>query len=514
MRNLPSLLVTSFYYCFGLIFLWVFLSIVFNNQAYPFKTLQVVLYVLGWLLTTGYVYKAINRAELFLQAHEGKIATLWILALFSVQLYCGYWLAVATGWDTEAVFRGAISLKEQGNLGSYSEYFHIFPHNLGAASALQWVFSICSSLGMSDYHWIATVYNVISLNLGIAFVYLICRELKSIKAAFLSLWLSSCCIPLYFYTPIFYSDTLSLPFIMMAYYAYLQLLRSENLKQQLVRASVFAIVCAAGTLIKFTVIIVAVAVLIDLVIRGRMKQYWPAIIIAAGLFYAALSGFNYYRYNHLLDKNLAEQKQVPYTHWVMMGLNGNGAYNGSDYEYTYTFPTRDARAHANLDRISERLKDYGVSGYLEFLHRKQQLNFGSGIYGVNEMIDDNPLRPNALHQVAIEGGKHYETFRHLAQGYHVFLFLLIILSAVYDAAARTRGAIHQLAVRLSITGIFIFLALWEANSRYILNFMPMFIACAALGFPELYRVMAIVKKSLSEHIQETRAASATHNSLN
>ncbi len=505
MRSLPLLLVTSFYYLFGLIFSWVFLSIVLNNQTYQFKTLHIVLYVISWLIATGYIYKMINHAEHFLRTHEAKIASLWMLAIFSLQLYCGYLLAVATGWDTEAVFRGAITLKEQGNLGSYSDYFHIFPHNLGATSALQLVFSICSTLGFQDYHWIATVYNVVSINMGIAFVYLICREIKSTKAAFLSLWLSSCCIPLYFYTPIFYSDTLSLPFVMMSYYIYLLILKSETLKQQMVRACFFAVACAIGTLIKFTVIIVAVAVLIDLIIRGSLKRYWPAVAIAVVLFYSCISGFNYYRYNHLLDKDLSEQKQVPYTHWVMMGLSGNGAYNGSDYEYTYTFSTREARAQANLNRIGDRLKEYGAWGYLEFLHRKQQLNFGSGIYGVNEMIDDNPLRPNSLHQVAIEGGKYYETFKHLAHGYHVFLFLIIILSAVYDAAAKTKGAINKLVVRLSVTGIFIFLALWEANSRYILNFIPMFIACAALGFPELYRVLGIIKKSLHEHIQETRA---------
>lgn len=504
MRSLPSLLLTGFYYLFGLIFLWLFLSITFNNQTYPFKTLHIVFYVSGWLILTCYVYKAIKHAEHVLQIHERKIASLWMLALFSAHLFCGYWLAVATGWDTEAVFRGAITLKEQGNLGGYSEYFHIFPHNLGATSALQFVFTICSALGFQDYHWIATVYNVISINLGILFVYLICRELKSIKVAFLSLWLSSCCIPLYFYTPIFYSDTLSLPFVMMTYYVYLQILKSANIKQQFVRACAFAIVCTLGTLIKFTVIIVAIAVLIDLIMRGNLKKYWPATIVAISLFYTFLSGFNYYRYNHLLDKNLSEQKQVPYTHWVMMGLSGNGAYNGSDYEYTYTFSTRDARAQANIERIGQRLKEYGVGGYLEFLHRKQQLNFGSGIYGVNEMIDDNPLRPNSLHQVAIEGGKYYETFKHMAHGYHILLFLLIIFSAVYDAAAKTRGSINKLVVRLSITGIFIFLALWEANSRYILNFMPMFIACAALGFPELYRVAGIVKHSLQQHIREIR----------
>lgn len=510
MRSLSSLLITSFCYLFGLTFLWLFINIFFDNNAYSFKMPHVAFYLLCWMLVTAYFYKLISDTENFFLKNEKKILAIWILIVFSLQLYCGYLLAVTTSWDTEAVFHGAINLQQQGNLGNHKEYFHVFPHNLGVTSLLQLLFTIFSAQNTQDYYWIATTYNVISINLGLFFVYLICRELQNIKIALLSLWLGSCCIPFYFYTPIFYSDTISLPFLIISYYLYLLMLRSKTLRQEIFRACLFAVTCAAGALIKFTVVIVAIAALIDLTIRGNIKKYWFAIIVTAGVFYACISTFDYYRYTHILDKHLTEQKQVPYTHWIMMGLSGNGAYNGNDYTYTYSFPTIELRTQANLEKIIERLKDYGFIGYLEFLGRKQQLNFGSGIYGVNEMIDDGPLRPNALHTIALDSGVHHEKFRHIAQGFHIFIFLILTFSALYDGATKASPT-KNLAIRLSITGIFIFLALWEGNSRYILNFIPMFIAGAAIGFPEFCRTLGIIKQALRQHIQDTRTANQIRN---
>lgn len=508
MQRLQPLLTKSFYYVFGIVFLWIFLNITFNNKIYSFNILHIVLYVIAWLLATSYIYKMINKNEHLLYKHEKKIAVAWLLILFSLQMYCGYLLAVTTSWDTEAVFRGAINLNEKGNLANYSEYFHVFPHNLGATSLLHFLFLAFSADSTQDYYWIATSYNVVSISIGIAFGYLICRNLQNVKTALLFLWLSSLCIPLYFYTPIFYSDTLSLPFAMITYYLYLLLLKSETIRQKITLASLLAIAGSLGTLIKFTVAIVAIAIFIDLLLRGNFKKLWLSFFVAISIFYICLSSFNHYRTNHLLDEEISERKQIPYTHWAMMGLSGNGAYNGSDYGYTHSFPTIEARTQANLKRISERLHDYGIGGYLEFLQRKQQLNFGSGIYGVNEMIDDGPIRPNPLHQIALDNGKHYEKFRHFAQGHHIFIFLLIIISAFYDAITRKRDATNQLVLRLSIIGIFIFLALWEANSRYIFNFIPIFIASAALGFPDTYKVMRMIKNTLLIHIKEVRTSNS------
>lgn len=503
-KNAQLILVRLFYFIFGFIFLALFTTIALQNHSYKFNELKIIFYVFSWLVATCYIYKKIFLYEKFISANESKIVPLILALLLCMQIYFGHFLAVSTSWDTEAVFRGAINLAENGNLGKYHEYLHIFPHNLGSTSALHFFFSLFSAKDIQDYYWIATIYNAVSINLGIAFTYLVCRELHSKKAAYLSLWLTISCLPLYFYTPIFYSDTLSLPFVMISFYFYLLTIKAKTPKEKIKKSLLFGAFCAIGSLIKFTVAIVAIAVLIDLLIRNEVRRHWIYATTATLVFFAITFSFNLYCEKKLLDEKKLAEKQVPYTHWVMMGLTGNGAYNGSEYNYTYSFPSLESRRQANLDKISDRLQEYGFLGYLEFLHKKQQVNFGSGIYGVNEMIDDSPLRPNYLHQFGIDTGKHYETFRHLSQGHHIFIFLIIIFGALYDAATKSRSATNLLAVRLSITGAFVFLAIWEANSRYILNFIPMFIACAALSFPDFYRLLSALKKSLSQHIQESR----------
>ena len=504
-RNLPI----YYYYTFAFVFSWLFLGILFDNQIYKFNTLPVVIYLFAWIFVTSCIFKVLNHTENFLIRWEKPLLTASLLALFLIQLFFGYQLAIETAWDTEAVYKGAVSLATTGNLGGYSDYFHIFPHNLGSTTILSLLFSVSNVMGISDYYLIGTVYNVLSIVMGIFFVYLICRELRGLKVAFLSLWLCASCITLYFYTPVIYTDTLSFPFVPFLYYLYLRLLKQTTFKKRLISSAVFGLFCALGALIKFTVVIVAVAILIDIILRRKTKDNWYAIIIAIIVFTSTTTAFDIYRYGSVLDKDVSDQKRVPYTHWMMMGLTGDGAYNGADYEYTYTYTTQEQRVEANLIRIQERLNNYGVQGYLEFINRKQQLNFGSGIYGVNEIIDDNPIRPNILHNFGLDTGKHFETFKNSAQGYHIFIFMLIILSALHDAASKTPRAINILAARLAIAGIYLFLMLWEGNSRYIINFIPIFIIAAAFGFPDIYKILAAIKHALTDALRHSETSNNT-----
>ena len=495
-------------FCFAIIFSWLFLGVLFENKVYSFNTLAIIVSILGWLAATAYLYRWMSRREALLVRRETPILVISMLLLFAGQLSLGYWLAVATAWDTEAVYRGAVNLALQGNLGNYRDYFHIFPHNLGATSLLGLLFSTGAALGMEDLYWLGTIYNVVSLTLGSLLVYGICRELKDVKHGLLALWLLTTCIPLQFYTQVFYTDTLSLPFVAALYYFYLRLLKQEVFYKRLLLGIFLGLLCAMGALIKFSVAIVAVAILADLVIRGQLWRQRYNLVAALLIFFILLKSFTAYRDNHLLDERYSDLKRVPHLHWVMMGLKGNGAYNGEDYGYTHSYPTYEQRVDANLARIKERLADFGFRGYLEFLGRKQQLNFGSGIYGVHEMIDDNPQRRNALHEFALDGGRYFDYYKVLAHGHHVLIFLLIIWGLWYDAVTRNKQAATIFAARTAVVGIYLFLLLWEANSRYIINFIPVFVICAVYSFPDAYRVLTALRRTLLDSLRPHDEAEA------
>lgn len=484
--------------CCALIFSWLFLGVLFENKIYNFNTLAVIFSILCWLVATVYLYRALNRHEALLIRWEKHIIAVIMAVVFTVQLNLGYWLAVETSWDTEAVYRGAVNLSLHGNLGNYREYFHIFPHNLGATALLGWLFSAGAAVGVEDLYWIGTVYNVISLTLGVWLVYGIARELKDVKHGLLALWFVVTCLPLQFYTPVFYTDTLSLPFVAGVYYFYLRLLKQDVFHKRLLLGLLVGALCALGALMKFSAAIVAIAILADLVLRQQLWRQRYSVVAALVIFFILLKSFTSYRDNHLLDERYSDLKRVPHAHWVMMGLKGNGSYNSEDYTFTYRFRTYEQRQNANLVQIRQRIADYGFWGYLEFLNRKQQLNFGSGIYGVPEMIDDNPLRPNALHQFVLDGERYFDYFKIVAQGHHVLLFLLIIWGMWYDAVTRNRQAVTIFAARTAVLGIYLFLLLWEANSRYVFNFIPLFVICAAYSFPYAYRTLAALRQAFLE----------------
>lgn len=482
-----------FYFIFAIIFGWLFLQVLFENLSYSYATLPVLGMIFIWSSGAALIFKIIKRAELFLSQHP-KVIALAILGIAScIQLYFAYELELQTAWDIEAVYKGAVTLAQNDNLGRFTQYFNVYPHNLGPTTFLSWIFSLFPQQDTHGYYWLGAIYNIFAINCTFFLVFLICCELKNTRSAFFALLLCLTCIPLYFYVPIFYSDTLSLPFSALIYYLYLMLLKSDARSTRIALAFSLGLACTLGSMMKFTVLIIAIAILIELISRQKIKQLSLYIFISALTFYGTSQLYSNYLYKNIIDKNQVSQQHYPYTHWVMMGLEGNGAYNANDDGFTRSFGTSDAKTAANLSVIKQRLQNYGAANYLSFLNKKQQHNFGSGHYGIHYLLDDSPLRRSWLHDYALEDGKHFSLFCIVTQGYHVFLFVLIILGALYDATQNNQKPTQQLTIRLSIFGIFLFLLLWEANSRLVLHFMPMFILGAAIKYEEVFNFFSTQK---------------------
>lgn len=477
----------------------LFIQVAFGNKIYIFDGWWVLISVASWLFFCRILYAGLQRYHSLFERHEKRFLCLFFLFLTSGHFTLGYLLALETAWDTEAVYKGAVSLATGQQLGRYTEYFHIFPHNLGAALLLGKLFQLSQWMGFNNFYQVGVFYNVLSIDIGILLVYFICKKLKNVATAWLALCLCLGCLPLHFYTPLFYTDTLSLPFVAAAYFSYLHLQQSSMVRRVGLGA-LLGVILAVGGIIKATVLICALVFLIDALIRNKLIKYVPSIAASLLVFLAITKPFDAYRLNGLLNKDELERKRTPYIHWIMMGLAGNGSYNGEDYGYTGSFGTQAEKTNAAKERIQQRLHAYGLLGYLEFLNRKQQVNFGSGIYGVNEMIDDGPIRPNIVHQFCLEGGRYFNVFKNMAQGFHVFLFLLITLAALLDCARKNPCSQSIFAARLGVLGIYAFLLLWEANSRYILNFMPLFVVCAAVDAGRVLAFLSQVRRNLLQAV--------------
>ena len=120
-----------------------------------------------------------------------------------------------------------------------------------------------------------------------------------------------------------------------------------------------------GSLNKFTVIIIAIAVGIDLLINRKFKEFTKILVSVVSIMMIFNVTFNLYMYSSHLDRQTAKGENTPYNHWVMMGLKGDGVYNPEDYEFTRKYDYDENRNSKINKEIFDRIKNLGFCGIFD-----------------------------------------------------------------------------------------------------------------------------------------------------
>ncbi len=160
----------------------------------------------------------------------------------------------------------------------------------------------------------------------------------------------------------------------------------------------------------------------------------------------------------------------------MMGLNGDGGYNDDDYQQTLQYSTYEARVNFTLRTIGERLHAMGPAGLLRHLARKLSYITSDGLCYVQQKLNHGGVNPkNLFTRFIIPGEPYVGPLYYLADAWQLGLWILCGASA---ARAVKRRDSRLAFARLALFGLLVFLLLWEARSRYIVNYLPVFILCA------------------------------------
>lgn len=400
-----------------------------------------------------------------------------VLFLLAVQIPVGLSLRYDPIFDLEAIYRGAIEWVERGSFTHYrsstchSDYFAIFPNNLGGLSLLALIFKLGSLLGFTDYFAMATVANALLSAIAMVLTVLTARELFSQKAALFTLALFLLFPPFYAMAPVFYTDCLSLLFPILAFYLYLKAKRTEELLTKSLLTFGVGLVIGLGFLIKATVGIALIAMVIDLFctdwrrgVRFSLCTLLTAVVIST-VFHAAI-------YGNMLDKTLVEQKSMPLSYWTALAFQGDGQYNQVDFELAWqTDPSKRSQVMADLTR--DRIRELGVGGMAELFLLKGATLMGSGTLALSDYLDDRPQTESVLHSFLLYNGEHYPLYRLLCTGF----LLAVWVAAILGGFCRTRGFVP----RLCLVGLFLFLFIWESNGRMLLNLLPMLFLSAPAG---------------------------------
>ncbi len=479
MEKLRGTATRLFYLVFVLAMGWLLFNVVFLNPWFDYSPLIALPLAAVWLAAFFGLWKLAGRLQGYWSAHEKRCLLGFFLLLSAVQLLF-YWQAGSwPNCDLERVYTGAYNYTITGIIEDpYLDYFYKYPNNMPLTILLQFFFRVFYRLtGSTGFLWIGIAYNVVCIDLAYLFLYLCGRELGGVRLGSAAMGLLLLCVPLHCYITTFYTDTTTMLYPPLALWLWIQMHKAKSRRVWLAALAALAVAVGFGMKQKYSVVIVLIAIVID----GLLRAPKAALAVAASTLAAFLlwsSLFDGFMYAHILDREKAKDAATPFLSWIMMSLKGDGTHNPEDNYLIWYWPTAEERKWQAKEEIKRRLQEYGPIGYLQFLNRKGVRSFGSGDLDVQTNPALSPMRDTFIVQCTWERGRYWDEFRYVAQGYHIALFSLLIAGA---AAAARRRDWRCFVPHLSFFGLYLFLLLWEARQRYLINYMGMFTLSAAFG---------------------------------
>lgn len=397
-------------------------------------------------------------------------------------------LEVPFGWDFETVYNQARGFVEKHDRFAYNNfygYLQLFPNNIALFVIEVIVMKITSIINVVSIEKGMYMFNAAIIFLSVLFMYLYMRKKYDPTKAYISLLVSLFFIPLYAYVPIFYSDTLSLIFVPLLLYIYANINFSKFNINSILRVLLFSIVLFVGIKLKMTVIFIFIGILIDIIYKNLITK---ETIKNLGIILLTILALNLCWNKIFEDKfKVNNYGSIPITHWIMMGIedkdadnsqrNSVGGWNGKDYDITQSYKTGEDSKKRHKKEIVDRIKKFGLIGYIDFLNRKNVNIWGDGTYFSSVALSINNHNNTTKIQKLLTGKDKNKILLYIEEGVQIAFLIIFVFSGIYEIRKRKYD---NLVIHIPMCLIYIFLSFWEARSRYIYNFIPLYIMLIAI----------------------------------
>jgi integral membrane protein (TIGR03766 family) len=490
----------------------MFLMVLFFNEPFVFVfsvPIQVICFSLGIALFIWLMFAFRTQiASLSFLRRFGKgrrrriIGGLFIL--FVIQLLFIAHFYSPTAHDPAYIYSIAQSTFEQN---AQLTYFSTYPNNfllLFFEHGLH-IFNEWLGLGIELYLMLVLL-NIVLIDVSIYLVYVITARIFSPAVASYAFILS---ILLFGLTPWLtgvYSDTLSLPMTLLIFYVYLQWQDARLLKRQLLYALLLGMLTYCGFLLKPSTIFSGIAIILVevMVVRYQVFIRQPKKLVALGLSMVVLvCGMFAVRlpYHYMLTHQQIvpydASKNLPFTHWLMLGLN-EGAFNGNktygmwaqdDFETSNEPNGKAAKMQANIAVIKERLQAYGVIGFLGHLWHKSIWILGDGTFSwghdgvlhpVREAQDEGLTK--MVQSFVYPQGETHSYYAYILQTIWFIIFFNLALGLFCIKKYANK---EFFMIACTIFGSIVFILLFEGRARYLINNLGFYIIAASLGLTQL-----------------------------
>ena len=409
-----------------------------------------------------------------------------------IELYIGWEMRIYRSHDLKHICNNAELFGRTGSFQPLRDkiaagkgddiYMARYPNNFAIMFYLALLYRVWYVIFGNIPLYAPVVVNCIAISASVLFTALIAKQLWGRRKGLYVLALLFIFSPFYLYVPLYYTDTMSMPFgIIGLYWIVLALKKdkSERVKKYLLLFFAGAMLLI-GYKVKGSIAVIFAAAIVYALVKCKIKEFACvalALVIGFGSFMLMFkAGYNYL---NLVSEESVEHYEYPYTHWVMMGLDGLGGYNKQDSLFTAKIDGKEEKQEANIEQIKERLKTHLKEHTLtKHFVIKALWMWTDGTYTIPGHLKTYVQR-SWLHDIFLRNGKYYKYYFAYASAYQLLLTFLMMISAL-------KGIIKSkidftVLLKGIVFALFVFLLIWEGRSRYLFNMTPIFILVSADG---------------------------------
>lgn len=435
--------------------------------------------ILGIIVELALIFVFIKVTKQMNNKYLKIISSINIIIVLILAIIFGFIFITNPQWDFGTVYNAARH-KALYNNQYLPEYFYkMYPNNIFITVILYWIYKFFMLFGIHNFDKLSVGINIILILISVIVTYFLIKDIYGLRIATISSFLFLILTPIYSYAPIFYTDTFTMMYLPIIYLLFRKYIKSEKIRYLIV----MGILAAIGVSIKNNIAIgiIALAIFGILAMKGYKKILKFLLIfgIAFMIIFSLISG--------VCQSNIPismKQAGFPVTSWLMMGLNkkSDGSWDTKDFQSTLALvPNKKAMEDMNEKVIRERLDNFGVVGYAKFLNKKASVVWQSGdLFAVNTISLGTKNTHSTMYKYVL-GNKQGGYLLFSQVGFAV-VFILVILGSLLSLKDKD---LINILFNITIFGTFIFLLMWEAESRYVLCILPIIIASASSGLNKL-----------------------------
>lgn len=485
--NLNKFLIGLFYFVMTLMFSHITYNVLFHNnhKLINVSPISILITAIFYVVSIFFLNKILTKYI----KDERKFFMISFIIFIIIQLLFAFIFVVVPSWDFGEIFVSAINSATGEEPLHKSAYFYVYNNNMGYGLLLSTIFSLINLFGINNpviFGAAGILLNILFIDIAIIYIYKIIKKYFSAEYTKLFILLLLLFTPYITYTPIFYTDTLVLPFAAASIYYLLAVMDKEYTTKKLL---FIGLLIGLGYCIKQTMIIILIAFIISYLLisnKETIKVKLLNILKILIIFIIPIILLNVY-VSVKFDQERLDAKSIPVSHWLMMGLNDNGGYNQADVDYTKSFKNKQLKKEANIKEINKRVeKLISNKQAINFYTNKIKYTWGDGTYYAPQKLSANPRNSyKEKNYILPSDSNQNKLFILLSQTRHILMLVLIIIGCLLRTELTDKQKNMQLLLNISIFGIFLFCLIWETRSRYLIIMTPALMLASFLGMISL-----------------------------